>query len=157
MAKQNASALKLIAESAMRHQICNHSWSHPNFKKLADAKFKEEIEDTQKEIEDTTSMCMLRILRPPYGAITAGQRQIAKDMGYRLEGWTVDPLDWKNRDAKKVSKAILDSAKDGSVVLSHDIYASTVEAMKTVVPALLAKYTLGTISQLNLFTTQALG
>lgn len=158
MVKSNPGVLLKIMASPLKHQVCNHSWSHANFKLLSDADFRKEIEDTQKQIDEVASMTQAqRVLRPPYGAITQAQRQIAKDMGYLLEGWDVDPLDWKVRDAGKVEKAILGSTKDGAVVLSHDIHKTTVEAMKKVVPELQRKFKLGTIGSLNLFTSKALG
>lgn len=157
MAKANPGVLRRIFGE--KHQVCNHSWSHPNFKNLSDDQVRAEVQDTQKLIEDTLGLCFRdQVLRPPYGAITKAQRTLVKDLGFVLEGWNVDPLDWKFKDAAKVAKAILDGTKDGQVVLSHDIHKTTVEAMKTVIPGLKAKtFTLGTISQLNLFTTSALG
>ena len=157
MVKAHPGVLRQISASQLRHQICNHSWSHPNFKKLSDTDFRKQIEDTQKQIEDMLGVCATRVLRPPYGAITQGQREIAKSMCYRLEGWNVDPLDWKVLNTQMVTKAILNHTHDGNVVLSHDIHASTVEAMKTVVPELKKKFMLGTVSGLNLFTMGALG
>jgi peptidoglycan/xylan/chitin deacetylase (PgdA/CDA1 family) len=157
MVKAQPGVLRQISASPLGHQICSHSWSHQNFKKLTDADVRKEIEDTEKQIEDVLGVCATRVLRPPYGAITPAQREIPKDMGYRLEGWNVDPNDWKTHDVQVVTSAILNYTHEGNVVLSHDIHASTVEAMKTVVPALKKKFMLGTVSRLNLFTTGALG
>jgi peptidoglycan/xylan/chitin deacetylase (PgdA/CDA1 family) len=157
MVKARPGVLRQISASQLRHQVCNHSWSHPNFKKLSDAYFRKQIEDTDKQIEDVLGISATRVLRHPYGAITQEQREIAKSMGYRLEGWNVDPLDWKVHNAQSVSRAILNHTHDGNVVLSHDIHATTVEAMKTVVPELQRKFMPGTVSGLNLFTTGALG
>lgn len=137
MVKANPNVLKRTITSPLRHQVCNHSWSHPMFKKLTDVQVQAQIEDTQKQIEDTLGMCMERILRPPYGAITARQKQLVQDLGYTLEGWTVDPEDWKKPyNVQRTAQRILKDTKQGSVVLSHDVHATTVDAMKTVIPEL---------------------
>ena len=44
--------------------------------------------------------------------------------------WSVDSLDWKSRDAKKVFKKIKKEVSDGDIILVHDIHGSTAEAMK---------------------------
>ena len=62
--------------------------------------------------------------------------------------WTIDTEDWKSRDAKKVYNAAM-KAKDGDIVLMHDIYQSTAEAVKKIIPKLLKKgYQFVTVSEL---------
>ena len=41
--------------------------------------------------------------------------------------WNIDTLDWKYKDKDKVAKTIIENAKDGSVILLHDLYQSSVE------------------------------
>ena len=41
--------------------------------------------------------------------------------------WSVDTLDWKNRNAASVRYSILNNAKDGSIILMHDLYGTTVD------------------------------
>ena len=41
--------------------------------------------------------------------------------------WNIDTLDWKYKDKDKIAKTIIDNAKDGSVILLHDLYQSSVE------------------------------
>jgi len=67
-----------------------------------------------------------KLTRPPYGALNetvkAGVRQ-------PLVIWTIDPEDWKVRDAEAVRKHVVEKAFDGAIVLMHDIYGSTVDAV----------------------------
>ena len=62
--------------------------------------------------------------------------------------WTVDTRDWKTRNAKKtISKAL--SAKDGDIILMHDIYKQTADAVEKIVPKMLKKgYQFVTVSEL---------
>ena len=66
-----------------------------------------------------------------------------------IANWDVDTEDWRNHNTQKIIENILTNASDGSIILTHDLYAQTVEAMKTVVPELLNRgYQLVTVSEL---------
>ena len=41
--------------------------------------------------------------------------------------WTLDTEDWKYKNAEKISNYIVDNAKDGSIVLLHDLYETSVD------------------------------
>jgi hypothetical protein len=70
------------------------------------------------------------LLRPPYGSITPRQKHlIHDDLGYEIILWDVDPLDWKEPGPNIVSSRILKETRPGSIVLSHDIHAQTIQAM----------------------------
>ncbi|MBR3808102.1 MAG: hypothetical protein IKJ15_07005, partial [Lachnospiraceae bacterium] len=57
--------------------------------------------------------------------------------------------DWKHKDADKVYDAIMKDVKDGDIILCHDLYESTVDAMERVIPELLEQgYQLVTVSEL---------
>jgi len=58
-------------------------------------------------------------------------------------------LDWKFRDAARVESEILSHAKSGSIILSHDIHKTTVDAMPYTLDALTAKgFKFVTVSEL---------
>lgn len=150
--------LKRMAESPLKHEICNHSWSHKNFKKLSDEQIRDgEILRTQTLLGSVVGADRIsKIVRPPGGNITKRQiKFITEEMKFRVVGWDVDPDDWKVRDAKQVSAKVLRTT-DGKVVLSHDIYQSTVDAMRVVLPALKARFVLSTVSRAGLFTQHSL-
>lgn len=64
--------------------------------------------------------------------------------------WTVDPQDWRYRDADKVFKHVKANVTDGSIVLMHDIYGSTVEAVGKILAYLAAEgYQFVTVSELD--------
>ena len=63
--------------------------------------------------------------------------------------WSVDTLDWKSRDADEVLKEVKNSTKDGSIILMHDLYSSTAEAVKKVVPWLVEQgYQICSVSEM---------
>jgi peptidoglycan/xylan/chitin deacetylase (PgdA/CDA1 family) len=43
--------------------------------------------------------------------------------------WNVDTLDWKLRNAEKVRDYIVENAKDGDIILLHDIHSTSVDGV----------------------------
>ena len=63
--------------------------------------------------------------------------------------WTIDTEDWRSRDADAVYDKVIDSVSDGDIILMHEIYNSTADAVKRIVPKLLKKgYQLVTCKEL---------
>ncbi|MFG1394409.1 polysaccharide deacetylase family protein [Xanthobacter agilis] len=147
MAAKHPEVLKMIADEG--HEIGNHSWSHPQLTRIPLAAADKQVGDTSALIEEVTGK-KPRYLRPPYGSMKPALRDHLEDtFGVSIVNWSVDPLDWKHRDAKLVHDEIMKQVKPGAIVLSHDIYASTVEAYGQALDELIAKgYKFGTMSEL---------
>ncbi|MFH3478785.1 polysaccharide deacetylase family protein [Xanthobacter variabilis] len=147
MAAKHPEVLKMIADDG--HEIGNHSWSHPQLTRIPLAAADKQVGETSALVEEVTGH-KPRYLRPPYGSMKPALRDHLEDaFGVTIVNWSVDPLDWKHRDAKVVHDEIMKQVKPGAIVLSHDIYPSTVAAMEQVLDELIAKgYKFGTISDL---------
>jgi peptidoglycan-N-acetylglucosamine deacetylase len=120
-----------ILQRAVRegHEIGNHSWSHPAFKKMRDDSVRTELEKTDDAIKAAIGTRPV-LMRPPYGSITARQKQwIYGEFGYRTILWDVDPLDWKRPGSAVVTSRIVRETRPGSIILSHDIHPGTIQAM----------------------------
>ena len=62
--------------------------------------------------------------------------------------WSVDTEDWASRNSKKILKKCK-SISDGDIVLMHDLYPSTAEAVEKLVPKLRKKgFQLVTVEEL---------
>jgi peptidoglycan-N-acetylglucosamine deacetylase len=148
-AERNPAIVKRIL--AEGHEIGNHSWTHPQLSKLSDERVTEEITKTQDAIKAASgSGYTPTLLRPPYGAITARQKEwIEKQFGLSIIMWSVDPFDWKRPGESVIEQRILAGARPGAIILSHDIHKQTVDAMPATLDALLAKgFKFVTVSQL---------
>ncbi len=89
-------------------------------------------------------------MRPPYGSYAPQ----TTTLGQSIILWDVDTEDWKNRSAAVTTNRALATVRSGSIILMHDIHASTVEAVPGIVAALKARgFTLVTIPQLLGSTT----
>lgn len=112
-------------------EVGSHSYSHKNMTKLSDEKIVEELNKTNKVYKKITDD-NIKLFRPPYGSYKSN----LLDKGYIVVTWNVDTKDWKYRDKDKVYKHIIKHACDGCIVLMHEIYKPTLEAVKMVIPKL---------------------
>jgi peptidoglycan-N-acetylglucosamine deacetylase len=137
---------KIVADG---HEVANHSWSHPQLSSMGEGNVREQIQKTHDAIIAACGVAP-KTMRPPYGAFTARQRTWAySEWGYRCILWDVDPLDWKVRNAEHVKNEILKQTVPGSIILSHDIHKSTIDAMPETLDGLLAKgFKFVTVSEL---------
>jgi peptidoglycan/xylan/chitin deacetylase (PgdA/CDA1 family) len=137
---------RIIAEG---HEIGNHTWSHPSLTSVSSASVASEIQKTNDAIRKVTGTTP-QTMRPPYGATNAAiNRRMNDEFNLRVIMWSVDPQDWKFRDAGRISSHILQNTKPGDIILAHDIHASTVAAMPRTLDSLRAQgYRFVTVSEL---------
>lgn len=128
------------------HEIGNHSYSHKDLTKLSDEEIADQIYRTQQIVAEATGQAPI-LVRPPYGFFNV---DLLEKVPFPFLLWSMDTLDWKNRDRRIVSDYILETVLDGDVILLHDIYDSTAEAMEIVIPELIRRgYQLVTVSELG--------
>lgn len=129
-------------------EIANHSWDHQNTASNDAAFIKQEIYDTQDALFRLTGKDATQF-RPPYGAHNALTDEIAKQGGIGIALWTVDTEDWNNRDASITLERARVGNYDGAIILFHDLYPTSLEAIKTLIPELKAAgYQLVTFSEI---------
>ena len=116
-------------------QVANHTVSHEYLNKISLDKAKKEVHDNVAKLRALGIEGSV-YLRPPYGEYN---KDIAAMVETPMIGWDVDSEDWKTKDRIKVYEMIMNTAKDGDIVLCHDIYQCTVEAMQYCVPQLIEK------------------
>ena len=119
--KSHQDALRYAYEHG--HQIGSHTYNHLDLTKLDEATLKNEIERTDKKIEEILGV-KPAVMRPPYGS---KDEFVSEKSGKPLIFWNVDTLDWKTRDSKAIEKEILASTSDGAIVLLHDVYQTSVD------------------------------
>lgn len=133
---------RMVAEG---HQIGMHTAHHKILAGLNGADFYAEVDELRFVLvallgeEDF-------MLRPPYGMISAaGQSRAAAPIIL----WSVDPEDWSDHNTQREVAHIVENARDGDIILLHDIYDASVDAALEVVDQLMAKgYTFVTVEEL---------
>jgi peptidoglycan/xylan/chitin deacetylase (PgdA/CDA1 family) len=127
------------------HEIGNHSYSHLNFTLLNDAELTYQVETPQVIVERITGK-VPTILRPPYGFFND---EVIQKIPFPIVLWSVDTVDWQSRNADYIYNIIINNVKDGDFILMHDIYESTLEAVRRIVPELINQgYQLVTVSEM---------
>jgi peptidoglycan/xylan/chitin deacetylase (PgdA/CDA1 family) len=126
-------------------EIGNHTYTHADMSGYVKNGITFEIEKCSEAIFAATGEYPV-IYRPPFGRIT---KQNEKKIPLRKVLWTVDSLDWNVKDKNKIINNIVNNAKDGSVILMHDFYDSTVKALPEIIDKLSeAGFEFKTVSEL---------
>jgi len=126
------------------HEIGNHSWSHPPFIQIPPADMEMQLRITQQAIT-AAGVPAPHLFRPPYGAVdptVMGHTRMA------IIRWNVDPADWELKDAQQVKDHLVAMARPGGIVLLHDMYPSTADALGPALKELKPYYQFVTVSQL---------
>lgn len=143
---RNAATVRRMRDMGM--ELGNHSRSHPNLTVLGVSGIRAQLADTQSRIR-TASGVTPTVFRPPYGARNATVDAVAREQGMGVILWSVDPYDWRDRNASTVTSRVLGQAHPGAIILMHDIHGTTVDAAPAIVSGLKARgYALVTVSEL---------
>jgi peptidoglycan/xylan/chitin deacetylase (PgdA/CDA1 family) len=142
-AHHNAELLKRMVSEG--HEIGNHSFNHKRLTTLSPEELQYQIERTQIAVKTVTGVEPL-IMRPTYGSYN---NQLEQNAGMPMIMWSVDTRDWESRDVESIIQQVMDHVQDGDIILMHDIYVPTAEAVKAVVPELISRgFQLVTVSEL---------
>lgn len=127
--KYNEDIVKEINES--NSEVGSHTYSHKNLKKLSSKEILNEINSPAILFKEITGN-EIKYIRPPYG----NYNDTVISTNYPIVLWNIDPKDWLVKDSSKVYNSVLKQACDGCIVLMHDLYPTTIEAVKMLIPKL---------------------
>ncbi|HJP96518.1 MAG TPA: polysaccharide deacetylase family protein [Candidatus Saccharimonadales bacterium] len=132
-------------EAAEGHDIGNHTWDHADLTNMSLADAQSEVNRTAQAVTNVVGKRPF-FVRPPYGSYN---QAVVNAVGEPFILWSVDPDDWKDRDANIVYQRVMSAVKPGAIVLSHDLYPTTAAAYQRIIPDLIQQgYTLVTVSDL---------
>ena len=117
------------------HLIGNHTFSHVKLDELNDQTACDEVRRTCEAIESITGE-PVEYIRPPYGAYN---EKLECMINLNKVLWTIDPQDWNTTNLDAVVSHVVRNAKDGDIILLHDIYPSSVAAALRIVDELKAR------------------
>ena len=113
-------------------ELGNHAQHHLDITALS-------MEDVQTEISATDELLSkvdgrpLHLFRPPFGRIN---ESIKTQIQTPIINWTIDTLDWSGASEEDIFDSIFNARFSGAIVLMHDGYLATVNALKGLLPAL---------------------
>lgn len=123
---------EIIRASKMGCEIGTHTYSHVNLNNLSADEMQREIRKSC-DVISKYSKKKVKVLRPPEGA---ANDTVKANVGMPMVLWSVDSRDWDYRNAEKDYQTVMDNVFDGSIVLMHDLYPATADAVARIVPEL---------------------
>lgn len=132
------------------HVVGNHSNSHRMLHKMTLAQVHNEMGKCAEKIEKILGH-KPEVMRCPGGNCSDTVKQYAKEAGIPILYWSVDTRDWESRNVQSILNVSFgkNGIKDGSIVLMHDIYSTTVDAAIQMMDRLIAEgYVFVTIPEL---------
>ena len=132
------------------HQLGNHTYSHSDMSSLTMDEVLSEIDRTNELVYKAAGI-ETKIFRPPFGALQEEKRfELFKKREMPTVLWSVDPKDWLRPGKQHISDYVIKYSKSGSIVLTHDIFRSTVNAVPEILDTLISQgYSFETVSNLT--------
>lgn len=116
------------------HWLGNHSWSHLALTTLPPEEVATEISRAQDVLRETTGRTPT-LFRPPYGDTNAAVRAEIRRQGLTEVLWTIDTVDWSGVPTEDIVRSAT-AAKAGDIILMHDGYQTTVDAVPLIAKGL---------------------
>lgn len=143
--KKNPTLAKMIVDEG--HEIGNHAYSHPDMKKLSNARIREEISKTNQVISATVD-ANPKWFAPPSGSFRQDVVEIAKDIDMYTVLWTVDTVDWRSPEPSAMAQKVLRKIEPGAMILMHPTASST-GGLEELISGIKAKgYQINTVTKL---------
>ena len=117
------------------HLLGNHTYNHVQLDKIPVAQARTEVEKTSNEIYKITGVYP-QYIRPPFGA---WPKNLDLSVTMFPVLWDVDTLDWKSKNVDCIMKLVCSQVKDGSIILMHDGYQTSVDAAVQIMDELLER------------------
>ncbi len=112
-------------------ELGNHTYTHPDLTTLSDDEIFYQINRTETQLSQIDKKSA-HLFRAPYGKTD----ERIKALSCPIINWSIDTLDWAGTSAYDIYQTVLSQKSDGAIVLMHDGYQQTVEALKTLLPKL---------------------
>lgn len=113
-------------------ELGNHTYSHADLTTLSPEEMSSEIGKVDQLLLDLTGQGA-SVVRPPYGSVNSS---VKTTVGTPMVLWTVDTLDWESQDPQKIADVVKAEVTNGSIILMHDIFSTSVDAAEIFIPQL---------------------
>ena len=144
--RERPDAVRRMAQDG--HELGVHGDSHAYFTTMPEKALRRELEDTAGAILQLTGVPPT-LVRPPGGLSNEKVLSVCADEGLRVIHWSVDPCDWDRSVRDKTVARVLKAAKDGDVILLHDLNKTTAKNVLALIDALRARgFSFRTVSAL---------
>ncbi len=127
------------------NEIGSHTYNHLNIKTNSKTKVEESLTKTN-DIYHKITGDDIKLLRPPYGSYNKNN---LTNINLPFILWNLDTEDWRYRDVSHITEYIKNNVSDGSIILMHELYETSYEALEEILPWLyLNGYQVVSVSEL---------
>jgi probable sporulation protein (polysaccharide deacetylase family) len=143
--KNNPELAKMIVSAG--HEVGNHSYTHPDMKRISAAQTRDQLLKTNEVIEAATGKKSIWFA-PPSGSYRDETVTIAAEFKMKTVMWTVDTIDWQKPSPNQLINRVISKISNGSMVLMHPT-ESTAKSLDTLITRIEEEgLKLGTVSDL---------
>ena len=143
--KINSNKDILLSIKSFGNEIGSHTYSHKSMKKMTDEEIVNDF-NTMIDLYYNLFQEDLKLIRPPYGSYKNSSLNLIP-ASFIL--WSLDTNDWRHHNSDYLVNYVLDNIKDGDIILFHDSYNSTINAVDKLLPLLYSKgYQVMSVSEL---------
>lgn len=115
------------------HIIGSHSMYHHNLSQMNEKTLTQDFGEMDQKANKIFKE-PFKYIRPPYGAANP---LVAKIANRPLIEWSVDSKDWSTKNTQMIINQVTQTTQSGSIILMHDIYPETINAVPTIIDNLI--------------------
>lgn len=127
--KNHPELAKMISSAG--HEVGNHSYTHPDMKRISAGMIREEILKTNDVIKAATEKVPMW-LAPPSGSFRDEVVKIAAEEKMGTVLWSVDTIDWQKPAPEVLINRVVSKIHNGAMVLMHPT-DSTAKALDSLI------------------------
>jgi peptidoglycan/xylan/chitin deacetylase (PgdA/CDA1 family) len=101
------------------HTIGNHTYSHRSLLFAGRGTALAEIRNCDKIITQIIGE-RAYLFRPPFGLCNLTSYSVARQLGYKVVYWSIDPKDWESKKPATILEHLIAQIHSGAIVLFHD-------------------------------------
>lgn len=114
-------------------ELGNHTYSHADLTGLSPEDMSAEIGAVDNLLMELTGQGA-SVVRPPYGSVNSTVKSV---IGTPMVLWSIDTLDWESQDPQQIADIVRAQAENGSIILLHDIFSTSVDAAEIFIPEMI--------------------
>ena len=127
------------------NEVGSHTYNHMNIKKNNAL----DVNANLKQVDDLFYKITndhIKYVRPPYGSYS---KENLENVNNPLILWNIDTEDWSHHDVDYIVNSVMENVQDGSIILMHELYETSLQALEVLLPRLYAEgYQVVSVSEL---------
>lgn len=129
----------LAREIVLRgHELGQHTQNHPRMEELSDEEIVKEFEQMEESLAEELNM-QSGLFRPPYGELEERTLAQARERGYKIIVWSINPHDWLDPGIDKIVSEVMKKVHKGAIIALHTSSTQSTEALPLIIQGLKIK------------------